>query len=208
MDLLLRSVGTRSSASQTSSKERRSVVSFPRHCALWLVFSCLLPFTVVPASAQASKEYQLKAVFLWRLAQFVDWPANAFESADSSIVIGVLGENPFDDALDVAVRGETAHGRKLVVQHYRRVDGIKTCHILFISESEARRVKEIIRALAGRSILTVSDIDDFGGASGGMIRFMTEQNKIKLRINLNAATVERLVFDARLLRAAEIVGTK
>lgn len=179
-----------------------------RRRSAWLVLFCLLQFTVAPAFGQSPKEYQLKAVFLWRLAQFTEWPTNAFESDESPIVIGVLGENPFGDALETVVRGETAHGRKLVLQHYTRLDQIKTCHVLYISVSEARRIKEIITALAGRSILTVSDIDGFALSYGGMIRFLTEQNRIKLRINQNAVAATQLKLDARLLRAAEVTGTQ
>jgi hypothetical protein len=39
-----------------------------------------------------------------------------------------------------------------------------------------------------------------------MIRFATEANKIKLRVNPKAAAAARLVLDPRLLRAAEIIG--
>jgi hypothetical protein len=165
------------------------------------VFQC----SILPAPAEVPKEYQLKAVFLWRLAQFVDWPTNAFEETQSPLVIGVLGANPFGDALETVVRGETAHGRKLVVIYYRRVEQVKACHILFICESESRRVKQILTSLAGRSILTVSDIDDFTRRHDGMIRFLMEENKIKLRIDPDAAADAGLVLDARLLRMAEIV---
>jgi YfiR/HmsC-like len=175
---------------------------------LWLIFLAAFQIAVTPALAQVSKEYQLKAVFLWRLAQFTQWPSNAFEDANSPIAICVLGENPFGDALDEAVRGETAHGRKFVVRHFRSVQEIKTCHILYISLSLARQVKEIIAALRSRSILTVSDIEGFTRSYDGMVRFLTEQNKINLRINLKAATAARLVLDPRLLRAADIVGNE
>jgi hypothetical protein len=178
------------------------------HWKLWLIFFVAFQIAVTPAFAQVSKEYQLKAVFLWRLAQFTQWPSNAFENAGSPIVICVLGENPFGDALDEAVRGETAHGRKFVVRHYRTVREIKTCHILYISGSAARQVKEVIAALRGRSILTVSDIEGFARFYDGMVRFITEQNKIKLRVNVKAATAARLALDSRLLRAAEIVGNE
>jgi hypothetical protein len=179
-----------------------------RDWKLWLIFFVAFQIAVTPAFAQVSKEYQLKAVFLWRLAQFTQWPSNAFENNDSPIAICVLGENPFGDALDEAVRGETAHGRKFVVQHFRSVQEIKTCHILYISLSVARQVKEIIAALRSRSILTVSDIEGFTRSYDGMVRFLTEQNKINLRINLKAATAARLVLDPRLLRAAEVVGNE
>lgn len=164
--------------------------------------------SAISAPAQVAEDYQLKAIFLWRLAQFTDWPANAFERASSPIVIGVLGTNPFGDALDIAVRGETAHGRKLVVEYYRRVTDIKTCHILYITEPNERRAAQIIADLAGRSLLTASDTEGFARSHGGMVRFITEQNRIKLRINLKAVINAGLRLDARVLRAAEIVGNE
>lgn len=178
------------------------------HWKLWLLFLAAFHVAAAAGFAQVSKEYQLKAVFLWRLAQFTQWPSNAFEDAASPIAICVLGDNPFGDALDEAVRGETAHGRKFVVRHFRSVQEIKTCHILYISLSVARQVKEIIAAVRSRSILTVSEIEGFTRSHDGMVRFLTEQNKISLRINLKAATGARLVLDPRLLRAADIVGNE
>ena len=177
-----------------------------RDWAFYLIFVSTFFVLAPPALAQVSKEYQLKAVFLWRLAQFTNWPSEAFESPDSSIVICTLGENPFGDAITAAIAGETAHGRTLLVQHPRAVDQIKSCHILYISGAGPRQAKEISAALAGRSVLTVRDVDGLASAYETMIGFVTEQNKIRLRINLKAATAARLVFDPRLLRSAEIVG--
>jgi hypothetical protein len=200
-----------SSASPTGAGDRPApsilsvVLRYFSHWKLWLIFFVAFQIVVTPAFAQVSKEFQLKAVFLWRLAQFTEWPSNAFENAETPIAICVLGENPFGDALDEAVRGETAHGRKLVVRHYRSVQETKACHILYIAGSAGRQIKEIIAAVRGRSILTVSDIEGFALSYDGMVRFLTEQNKIKLHINVKAATAARLALDPRLLRTAEIV---
>src|SRR5688500_9658029 len=114
------------------------------------------------AAAQVSKEYQLKAVLLFRLAQFVEWPTNRFGTPTDPIIIGVLGMDPFGDALDLAVRGETAQQRPIGVVALRadEVSRARTCHILFISKSEAHRVKEITSALSGFSVLTVSDMEN------------------------------------------------
>ena len=172
----------------------------------WMMF--VISFSVMmsaPVFAQVSKEYQLKAVFLWRLAQFAEWPNDAFESADSPIVICLLGENPFGDALEAAVRGETAHGRKLIVQLHRNVDQIRACHLLYITGSGPRQAKEISAALAGRSVLTVRDVGELPSSFETIVRFITDENKIKLRISLKRAAAARLVLDPRLLRAAEII---
>ena len=43
----------------------------------------------------AIDEYQVKAVFLFNFAKFVEWPATAFKSANEPIRICLLGQNPF-----------------------------------------------------------------------------------------------------------------
>jgi hypothetical protein len=175
---------------------------------VWLMLFVALHILAALGFGQTSKEYQVKAVFLWRLAQFTEWPADAFEHAESPIVVCVLGESPFGDALEQAVVGETARGRKLVVQQHRSLQGIKTCHVLYISAPAARHLPELSEGLTGKSVLTVRDSDGSARSYDAIVRFVTEQNKINLRIDLKAATAARLVLDPRLLRAAEIVGNE
>ena len=184
-----------------SNNVRRSVLS-----GVWLATLVLLSLGAMnlPAQAAASKEYQVKAVFLFNFSQFVEWPTNAFPEAQTPLVIGVLGEDPFGTYLEETVRGETVNNHPLVIQHYRRAEDIKACHILFISRSEADRLGRILESLKGRNILTVGDIEGFA-RQGGMIRFVTEKNKIHLRINLEAAKAASLTISSKLLRPAEIV---
>jgi hypothetical protein len=168
----------------------------------------LLVMGLNPAAGQVvSHEYPLKSVFLLNFAQFTGWPTNVFEQADSPLVIDVLGTDPFGPLLDDAVRGETVNGRKFVVERHQHVEDIKTCHILFISQSEAPRLGKIIAALKNRSILTVSDIE--GSAHHGVcVRFITEDNKIRLRINLDSLKKAGLTMSSQLLRLAEIVSAQ
>ncbi|TAK92750.1 MAG: YfiR family protein [Verrucomicrobia bacterium] len=176
--------------------------------AVGLIAAALLVAGESPAPAQKAPtpEYQLKAVFLFNFAEFVEWPTNAFAGADSPLVIGVLGADPFGPQLDATVRDEKINGRSLQVQRYRRVEDIGACHILFISRSESPRLEPILASLKGRSILTVSDVDNFA-SRGGMIRFVTDKNKIRLRINLEVAKAANLTISSKLLRPAEIVGS-
>ena len=171
------------------------------------IWSVLLLLGCMELSAQAvtSPEYQVKAVFLFNFAQFVDWPPEAFPQAQTPLVIGILGNDPFGAYLDETVRGEKVNNRPLVVHRYRRIEEIKTCHVLFISESEVNRLEQILSRLQGRNILTVSDAYGFA-LEGGIIQFVTEKNKIRLRINLGAAKAVGLTISSKLLRPAEIVG--
>ena len=174
--------------------------------AVCLVLSACLLSGELGLSAQAAspKEYQLKAVFLFNFAQFVEWPPQAFPDAQAPLVIGVLGMDPFGAYLDETVRGETVNDRPLVVQRYGRVEDINTCHVLFISRSEADRLEQILTGLRGRHILTVSDTEG-AAVRGVMIRMITAENKIRLRINLEEAQASNLKISSKLLRPAEIV---
>ena len=152
-----------------------------------------------------SHEYPLKAVFLFNFAQFTDWPTNAFDKPDSPLVIGVLGDDPFGALLDDAVRGEIVNGRKFIVERYQSVQDIKTCHILFISQSETSRLDKIVAELKGKPILTASDIDN-SAYRGVCVRFITENNKIHLRINMDSLKDANLAMSSKLLRVSEIIS--
>jgi hypothetical protein len=178
-----------------------------RRAALALLLAPLLLAAPTLGRAQAAAgptEYQLKAVFLFNFSQFVDWPPAAFADGRSPLVIGVLGHDPFGNELDEIVHGETVNGRPLAVRRFARIEEIDSCHILFIDRSERDQLERILAPLKGRTILTVGDFEGFA-RRGGMIRFTTLGNKIRMRINLTAAQRANLTISSKLLRPAEIV---
>jgi hypothetical protein len=172
-------------------------------CTSFLIWSAI----VLSAQTPSSREYQVKAIFLFNFTQFVEWPANAFPAAQTPLEIGILGQDPFGSYLDQTISGEKANGHSLLVRRYHDIDDVKTCHILFISKTEENNMEEIVAALKGRNILTVSDAGNFI-QQGGMIRFITVNNKIKLQINPEAAKAAGLTISSKLLTLAEIVVPK
>lgn len=164
----------------------------------------LLVGTSPAAQTPRASEYQVKAVFLFNFAQFVDWPAPAAPDAPAPMLIGILGHDPFGDLLDEIVRGERLGARPFEVRRYRQVTEIQGCDILFISRSETDRIEEILAGLKNRPILTVSEGADFA-KHGGMIQFVTDKNRIRLRVNLEATQAAHLTISSKLLRVAEIV---
>jgi hypothetical protein len=170
-----------------------------------LLISVLTSMLLLVQAPRAS-EYQLKAVFLFNFAQFVDWPPPAAGAPDagSPLRIGILGDDPFGRLLDEIVRGERIGARPFEVRRYRQVGDVEGCAILFISRAENERLPQILAALGNRPTLTVSDGADFA-KQGGMIQFVTDKNRVRLRVNLEAAQSARLSISSKLLRVAEIV---
>jgi hypothetical protein len=178
----------------------------------WLVVILLVSASTSIGSANTvpdpSPDYKVKAIFLFNFAQFVDWPAGAFSDPKSVLVIGVLGDDPFGSYLDQTVKGEIVNGHNLEVRRFKTVEEIQTCHILFISPSiKSDKLEKALQHLAGQNILTVGDAPQFAKL-GGMIRFITENSKIRIRINLDVVKAANLTVSAKLLKLAEVVTNK
>ena len=154
-------------------------------------------------AAAPTAEYQVKAAFLFNFAQFVDWPAMAYADEKAPLVIGVIGPDPFGAYLDGLVQGEKIDGHPIVVRRFAEGEKLE-CHMLFVSAATAGRMDRIRAQLIGQPVLTVGDTDNFSRL-GGLVRFVTEQGKIHLRINAAAAKASGLTISSKLLRWATIV---
>ncbi len=148
-------------------------------------------------------EYRVKAAFLYNFAKFVEWPQGAFSNGDAPIVFGVLGVDPFGNALDILAQ-KTVKGRTVLIRRFNGVQDIRVCHVLFISSSEKRHTAEIIAHLRNAGTLLVSDMKGFG-RQGGMIQLITDRDRIGFEINISAARRAGLTLSSRLLGLARIV---
>lgn len=189
----------------------------PRRCLpprrrrrLWLavvggvVAATLLSTGTASAQSASSKEYQIKAVFLLNFASFAEWPPSAFAQPDSPIVIGVLGTDPFGGALAEAVSGEKVQQHPVVLRYASHAAELRGCHIVFICQSERRRLADDLEAFGNRPVLTVSDIPGFA-RDGGMIGFVLEANRVRFEINPARAGEHGLKLSSQLLALARIV---
>jgi hypothetical protein len=152
-------------------------------------------------------EYQVKAAYLFNFVKFVEWPEEAFADPLAPIVIGIVGDDPFGDALPQVVSGKTVQGRDLVIRKYRAGEDLRGSHILFISESEKKRFPQLLASLRGSSTLTVADVDGFLD-EGGMIRLFSEENRVRFAINVDAAIRAKLKLSSKLLSLARLAGGK
>jgi len=155
-------------------------------------------------STGSLSEYQIKAAYLYYFSTFVDWPSNTYARTGESLVIGVLGEDPFGAVLDETLRGKSVNNRKIVVRRFANIKDARDSHVLFISNSERDRLPSILKALEGASVLTVGDLDRFA-SRGGQIAFRTEDKKVRFDINVAAVQRAHLKISAQLMKLGRIV---
>jgi hypothetical protein len=158
------------------------------------------------AKTSASREYRIKAAFLYNFAKFTEWPAGAFADAKAPLRLCVLGEDPFHGAL-AALEGRTAKNRPIVAGRLSSRDPLGQCHLLFISASEHGRLGTILESLRGMPVLVVGDTPHFA-RSGGTIRLKIVGDKVRFEFNVRAAQHAKLKIDSRLLRLGRIVDKR
>jgi hypothetical protein len=170
------------------------------------VLACCSALLVSAPALPAPGEYQVKAVFLFNFARFVEWPTVTFVSASAPFALCVYGEDPFGSDLDAVVRGESVVGRPMVVRRVRELGELTGCQIVFIANSAERELESVVAALDRSATLTVSDLE--GAAQRGvMVRLLTVNGRVRLRVNIDKVRAARLTMSSNLLRAAEIVGS-
>ena len=145
-------------------------------------------------------EYQVKALFLYNFVKYVDWPVGA----TGPIIIGVLGQDNFNDSLANAVEDKKINGRTIIIKHLSVGDDLRGCSILFISSSENSQLSEILSKTGTLPILTVGEDGSFL-RKGGIINFALKEGKIHLEINLSVAQKVKLQISSKLLSVADVI---
>lgn len=154
------------------------------------------------AGEPAAEEYRVKGAFLLNFAKFVEWPAPVFKAPGDPLAICVLGSNPFTAALEQAARAVVVDNRALTMRPIPDLQQAHACQILFVGQSEKRRMHAVLEAVQGDSILTVGETDGFL-AAGGVIEFRVEDGKVKIDISAAAAKRAGLHISAKLMSVAQ-----
>jgi hypothetical protein len=156
------------------------------------------------ARAQSPSEYQVKAVFLYYFAKFVEWPPDASANTRAPIVLGIFDEGPFGSMLEETISGKTVNGRALVIRRFKWEEDAKGCHIVFIGSSGRKHLRSILAKLKAAGVLTVGETEGFT-QMGGVISFFLEDNKVHFEVNVDAAERARLKISSKLLLVAKVV---
>ena len=173
----------------------------PLHrCAIALVLvigSCAISPN---ARAQVLNEYEAKAAYLFNFVKFVEWPSHAFPNEASPLIIGVVGDDKFSQAIEQTINGKTANGRYLLVKRFANFKALTTCHMVFIRASEKERIQQTLAASG--PALTVGESEGFAHR-GGIINFTFSASKLQLEINQTSAERAGLKISAKLLSLAQ-----
>jgi len=170
---------------------------------LSLAAGAVLRAQPVPHPA-ASGEYDVKAAFVLNFVRFVDWPARAFATESSPLVICVLEPNPFGKVLDALVAGEIVAGHPVTVRVTSPSEPLGACHVVFVPREQATKATSVIGSTTNAPVLTVSEVPMFI-EGGGIINLVTAGERVRFEINAGAAEKKGITISSRLLALAKNV---
>jgi hypothetical protein len=152
------------------------------------------------AWASEEAEYRIKAAFLCKFGNYVDWPEVAPALTDPSFVIGVMGGGAVAEAVAAAANGQAVNGRAISVRHIERSDSMQGLNLLFVARSHAARLPEVVAALKDQPVLVVTEQDS--APAGSMVNFVVVDDKVKFDVSPVTAERRGLRISARLLGVA------
>ncbi|MHB8846209.1 MAG: YfiR family protein [Nitrospirota bacterium] len=156
-------------------------------------------------TAEPLSEYQVKAAFVYNFIKFVTWPSGD-DPADGRIRLCILGDLP-DPAPFDQLDGQELMGRHLKVTYLRKPQEARACQVLYLASSLSSRLQEVLEAVRGRPVLTVSDTNGYA-KRGVMINMYLENKRVRFEINAAAAGEARVRISAKLLNLAGTVHGK
>lgn len=168
-----------------------------------LLLGLMLGLCHARADTEVSKEYRIKAAFLYNFTKFVEWPPERFADDEAPIVIGVLGDDPFGRALEETVQDRKVNARPVRVVKLNDEAGAAAAHVVFVAEHSENRFETFIRDHAG-SVLTVGE-SPRAAELGSVIVFRTIGDKVRFEVNVGAAERRGLKISAQLQKLATAV---
>ncbi|ARN75800.1 YfiR family protein [Oceanicoccus sagamiensis] len=166
-------------------------------------YLCLLVLMTAPALANediVSREYKIKAAYLYNLIKFVNWPESEALS-QSTTNICVFGDNPFDGHLN-KLSSRKAKGRDIQITYLQPQQDNAACHILFIPRSASAEIAKHDKTKP--QLLTVGEDKQFL-EEGGLISLVVANNNVQLQINLTKAKELGFEISGNLLEIAKVV---
>ena len=151
----------------------------------------------------ASREYQVKAAFIYNFTQFIEWPKDAFGGPDAPFVVGVVGDDPFDGALEKIMASKSVGSRPIVTRHFSSAADVGPCQILFVPATMDSSFRALLDKTGSAPVLIVGESEALL-PTGGAVRLFLEDGKMRFEINPNVLDAARLKASAKLMQLARI----
>ncbi len=161
----------------------------------------LLLFFIKVEFASAQNE-KFKALFLYNFTKYIDWPASYKQG---NFVIGVLGNSPIVDELNIVSSKKQVGGQSIVIKKFANPAQLDRCHVLFIPSYKSGSLRAVLANLQGKNTLVVTDGNNLVQQGAG-INFVETGGKQGFEIKKQNVESKGLKVSGSLLSLGTVVN--
>jgi hypothetical protein len=155
-------------------------------------------------NVEQAEEYRAKTALIYSFAKFVTWPDAAFASDESSFIFGIMGGNPFGEALAL-LEDKRIHGRPIRIVEFDGPENFAPCQMLFCNiDCLNRFTEDYPQLLDSLNVLSVSEDEGFA-SQGGVLSLVLVDDHLGFEINATAARNAQLELSSSLFKLAQSI---
>lgn len=168
----------------------------------WMaLLACGAALPAAHAMAASVLEYDVKAVFIYNFAKFVDWPG----TVGSELRLCILGRDPFGSVLD-SMKGRLVQGRRLDVRLIDSPANLGECQMVYISPSQDKNLEKIVSQARALGVLAIGDSEGYARRGAMINLYVDEHGKVRFEINLPSIEASGLRVSSKLLSLGKLVN--
>lgn len=162
----------------------------------------LLSGGVLRSAEARFAEDAIKAAFVLNFTAFVEWPAPTPSRPAKPLVLGVLAKPDFLQLVQEIASRKSDPARPRTIRGLASADEAAACDLVFVQAGND--VAGVLKSVAGRPTLTVSDGDGFL-ESGGMIELSRSGENVVFDVHQRHVESAGLRMNSRVLKLARKV---
>ena len=168
----------------------------------WLLLLVAPAATPAGAQERQAAEHAVKAAFVFRFGEYVEWPDGTFADADAPLRIGVVGADPVATELERIAAGLRVGGRRVVVVRPPPGSDADGLQVLFVGGPGGDAAAP--SANGTPPLLTITEV---AGAMprDSVINLVVVDGKVRFDVSLSLAQSRGLRVSSRLLALARRV---
>ena len=164
-------------------------------------FFCVILLIATSVNADTNGEQQVKALFLYNFANFVEWPDSAFPNKATPIRMCLYGDASFGSFLDT-VNGTLIGDRELrIIRAHEKKDIEEGCHILYVGLDRKIELPTFFKQIKYMYVLSIGERSDFV-EKGGIVNIVRTSDQVQFDINISTAIKNGLWVSSDLLSLA------
>jgi hypothetical protein len=153
-----------------------------------------------PSSAtQTYSEDSIKAAYLYRFTQYIEWPESP--PAGEPFTIAVLNAPGIAQELQRLLPEHPIKNSAARVRTIARISELGAAQVLYIGRTPVDRLRSMIASIGAGSVLVVTD-NEKALEFGSMVNFVTRERRVRFEISLTASDKSKFRISSELLGVA------